>query len=89
MYVPNDGIGILLYNPDIKTLELEKFLFEADFFPVLLVDNVSSLGEFLVDSRVPVLNISDADCTLLQDNMYIGTLLTIRDKKYCRTLGWE
>lgn len=80
VYVPNDGIGILLYNPDIKTLELEKFLFEADFFPVLLVDNVSSLGEFLVDSRVPVLNISDADCTLLQDNMYIGTLLTIRDK---------
>ena len=79
-YVPNDGIGILLYNSEMKGLEIEKFLLESEFFPVLLVDNRRSLDNVIRECMVPVLNISEEDCALFQDKAYVGTLLTIREK---------
>lgn len=79
-YVPNDGIGILLYNSEMKGLEIEKFLLESEFFPVLLVDNRRSLDNAIRECMVPVLNISEEDCALFQDKAYVGTLLTIREK---------
>lgn len=79
-YVPNDGIGILLYNSGMKGWEIEKFLLESDFFPVLLVDNRRCLDNAIHECMVPVLNISEADCELFQDSTYVGTLLTIREK---------
>lgn len=79
-YVPNDGIGILLYNSEMKGLEIEKFLLESEFFPVLLVDNRRSLDNVIRECMVPVLNISEEDCALFQDKAYVGTLLTIRQK---------
>ena len=79
-YVPNDGIGILLYNSEMKGLEIEKFLLESEFFPVLLVDNRRSLDNTIRECMVPVLNISEEDCALFQDKAYVGTLLTIREK---------
>lgn len=79
-YVQNDGIGILLYNPGMKGWEIEKFLLESDFFPVLLVDNRRCLDNVIHECMVPVLNISEADCVLFQDSAYVGTLLTIRQK---------
>ena len=79
-YVPNDGIGILLYNSEMKGLEIEKFLLESEFFPVLLVDNRRGLDNAIRECMVLVLNISEEDCALFQDKAYVGTLLTIREK---------